>query len=89
MHMQDACMADLNQALNGSMAGPAEVDVDGQKQVEHKLSDQIAAVRFAMATRARSQGILAGCMIGGLAAPGTVFPNTRNNLPLNRGDPGL
>ncbi len=68
-------MADLNKALRDSAAGPQSFTVDGQTTVEHNLDSQIRAVKFAMATRARSKGGMAGVSITKLKPHGSVLPS--------------
>lgn len=79
-------MADLNKALQDSADGPASVTVDGQTQTEHALPGKIAAVKFAMATRARSRSPLAGVSLSKLAPHGAQLPNCTDG---SRGSVGL
>lgn len=67
-------MADLNESLRNSLAGPASASVDGQTVSEHPLSSQIEATKFQMATRARSLGPLAGATLTKIRPHGAVLP---------------
>jgi len=66
-------MADLSAALNASAAGPKTFIVDGQTVSEHDLTQQIAATKFQMATRARSVSPLAGVTLNKLRPHGAVL----------------
>lgn len=66
-------MADANQSLAESLAGPQSFAVDGQSGSEHPIEGQVKATRFLMATRARSRSPLAGVSIAKLRPHGAAL----------------
>jgi hypothetical protein len=66
-------MADLNAALRTSLTGPASMTEDGRSVSEHSIGEQIRAVRFQMATRARSRNGLAGMSVAKLSPHGAML----------------
>lgn len=65
---------DLNAALRESAAGPKSITIDGQSSSEHSLTEQIEAIKFQQATKARGK-VGFGISIAKLRPHGAVLNN--------------